>query len=109
MCTRELGLTVVTFTSNPISAVSSDLLHSPVRFADRRRAAFPTLDSIIDTLRVLFDEVLWMLRQQLGEIIGHPTCYGVSLAYAAAFIFFVTSMLGYADRALRPVRRTPLS
>lgn len=58
VCTRELGLTVVTFTSNPISAVSSDLVYllSDSQIVGELRS--PTLDSIIDTLRVLFDEVL---------------------------------------------------
>ena len=41
-----------------------------------------------------------MLRQQLEHHWPSHVLAGVSLAYAAALIFFVTSMLGYADRAL---------
>ncbi|AWG03100.1 ABC transporter permease [Trueperella pyogenes] len=41
-----------------------------------------------------------MLRQQLEHHWPSHVLAGVSLAYAAALIFFVTSMLGYADRTL---------
>lgn len=56
LCARERAMTVMTFTSNPMSAVSADRVYL---MTDSRIAAeldSPSLDSILDTLRVIFSE-----------------------------------------------------
>ncbi|QOR48262.1 ATP-binding cassette domain-containing protein [Trueperella pecoris] len=56
MCTKELGFTVVTFTTNAIAAVSSDHVYllSDSRIVGELRS--PTLDAVLGTLQSLYGE-----------------------------------------------------
>ncbi|MCM3906863.1 MULTISPECIES: ATP-binding cassette domain-containing protein [Trueperella] len=56
VCARERGMTVVTFTSNPMSAVSADRVYLMTDSRITAELNAPTLDSILDTLRVIFSE-----------------------------------------------------